>query len=216
MKRLRFKPYIDQKEKWPDQGRVILAQYDDQSVVVYQAYTGQIGKAAARQGTLAVPGFSFERMSWIKTGFLWMMYRSDWGSKPGQETILAIWIQRAAFDTLLHHAVNSHFTPQLYDSRDSWQAELDASDVLVQWDPDHPPHGPKLKRRAIQLGLRGETLRRYANDWIIHIEDITSIVHEQAEFQHMPEFLLTPAERIYPVHDPALARRLELDKFSTR
>ncbi|WP_287277994.1 MULTISPECIES: DUF4291 family protein [unclassified Okeania] len=26
-------------------------------------------------------------MSWIKTNFLWMMYRSAWGSKTGQEII---------------------------------------------------------------------------------------------------------------------------------
>nr|WP_240038802.1 MULTISPECIES: DUF4291 family protein [Okeania] len=37
-------------------------------------------------------------MSWIKTNFLWMMYRSAWGSKTGQEIILAVTIKRTAFD----------------------------------------------------------------------------------------------------------------------
>lgn len=30
--------YIVQKPKWPKQGRHILAQYDDDSILVYQAY----------------------------------------------------------------------------------------------------------------------------------------------------------------------------------
>ena len=34
---------------------------------------------------------------------------------------------------------------------------------------------------AIQLGLRGETLRRYAREWIAGIEDVTPFVHEQRE-----------------------------------
>ncbi|WP_375339409.1 DUF4291 family protein [Okeania hirsuta] len=42
--------------------------------------------------------FSLNRMSWIKTNFLWMMYRSAWGSKTGQEIILAVTIKRTAFD----------------------------------------------------------------------------------------------------------------------
>ena len=63
MKRLRYKPYVDEKARWPEQGRVILAQYDVDSVVVYQAYSERIGHAAARQGRLDVAGFSLERMS---------------------------------------------------------------------------------------------------------------------------------------------------------
>ena len=43
MKRLRPKPYIDQKEKWPTKGHVILAQYDNDAVVVYQAYSRTMG-----------------------------------------------------------------------------------------------------------------------------------------------------------------------------
>ena len=33
-----------------------------------------------------------------------------------------------------------------------------ASEVRLQWDPDHDPHGRPLARRALQLGLRGEAL----------------------------------------------------------
>ncbi len=163
MKRLRYKPYIDEKARWPAEGRAILAQYDDDSVVVYQAFSERIGHAAARQGRLDVAGFSLERMSWIKTSFLWMMHRCEWARAEGQRVVLAVWLRREAFDGILAGAVLSHFDGGLYPDRAAWQAALDKSEVRVQWDPDYPPHGPKLARRAIQIGLSGETLRRYAD-----------------------------------------------------
>jgi hypothetical protein len=58
--------------------------------------------------------FSLTRMSWIKPNFLWMMYRSGWGQKEGQEVVLAVKIKRAAFDTILANAVRSSYNPDLY------------------------------------------------------------------------------------------------------
>jgi hypothetical protein len=49
----------------PHPGRHILAQYDDESAVVYQAYGPAIGHFAARQGHFGGE-FSLARMSWIK------------------------------------------------------------------------------------------------------------------------------------------------------
>ena len=44
-------------------------------------------------------------MSWIKTNFLWMMYRSGWACKPGQERVLAVRITREGFDSILAKAL---------------------------------------------------------------------------------------------------------------
>jgi hypothetical protein len=212
IKSLRLAPYTDQQAQWPRGGRAILAQYDEQTIVVYQAYPAAVARRAAAAGRLDVPGFNLERTSWIKTSFLWMMRRSQWASAPNQEAVLAIWLPRPVFDGILAQAVSSSFQPAVYSSREVWQAALDASEVVVQWDPDYPPHGPKLARRAIQLGLRGETLRRCAQEWIAHIEDITGLVRQQAAYRRDAELLLVPAQRVYPVRDPAVARRLGLDK----
>lgn len=212
IKSLRLAPYTDQQAQWPRGGRAILAQYDEQTIVVYQAYPAAVARRAAAAGRLNVPGFNLDRMTWIKTSFLWMMHRSQWASAPKQEAVLAIWLPRPVFDGILAQAVSSSFVPSAYNSSEAWQAAFDASDVVVQWDPDYPPHGPKLARRAIQLGLRGETLRRCAQEWIAHIEDITGLVRQQAAYRRDPELLLVPAQRVYPVRDPAVARRLGLDK----
>ena len=62
---LETKPYLEQVRCWPTQGRHILAQFDDDSVVVYQAYRPAIGHFAAEHGYFG-GDFSLDRMSWIK------------------------------------------------------------------------------------------------------------------------------------------------------
>lgn len=44
-------------------------------------------------------------MSWIKTNFLWMMYRCGWCTKKNQERVLAVRITREGFDTILSKAL---------------------------------------------------------------------------------------------------------------
>ena len=87
---LKTEPYLDQTARWPQTGRHVLAQFDDTSVVVYQAYRPSIGEFAAANGYFGGPDFAFSRMSWIKPNFLWMMYRCGWGRKAGQESVLAV------------------------------------------------------------------------------------------------------------------------------
>jgi hypothetical protein len=51
---------------WPEQGKHILAQYDDETIVVYQAYHPTIGRWAAENGKfVGAPGFSSTRMTWV-------------------------------------------------------------------------------------------------------------------------------------------------------
>nr|WP_310426924.1 DUF4291 family protein [Chamaesiphon sp. VAR_48_metabat_135_sub] len=91
--------YIEKQTKLPKIGRHIVAQFDEEGVIVYQAYRPAIGNFAATHGYFG-GDFSLTRMSWIKPNFLWMMYRSGWGQKEGQEVVLAVKIKRAAFQPL--------------------------------------------------------------------------------------------------------------------
>jgi Domain of unknown function (DUF4291) len=208
---LRTEPYLAQAELWPRAGRQILAQFDAESVVVYQAFRPAIGRFAIANGYFG-GDFSLSRMSWIKPNFLWMMYRCGWGEKPEQETVLAVRLQRAAFDELLRQAVPSSFDRDQFASQPEWKAAVAGSSVRLQWDPDHDPSGAPVERRAIQLGLRGEPLARYAREWILAIEDASAFVAEQRAnaAARRWEQLRTPAERAYPVADAATARRLGL------
>jgi len=205
-------PYPEQQARWPARGRVLLAAFDDESVVVYQAYRPAIADWALEHGRFGGE-FSLTRMSWVKPGFLWMMYRSGWATKEGQERVLAVRIAREGFDRILSEAVASSFDRQVHASREDWQLAVSRSNVRLQWDPDHDPHGNPLERRAIQLGLRGLVLERYAHEWIRGIEDVTPFVREQHGHvkAHDLDAVLTPEERPYPVADPDVARRLGVE-----
>ncbi len=209
---IEFENYNDQLVRWPKSGKVILAQYDEEGVIVYQAYNKYIGHYAVKNGRFG-GGFSFSRMTWIKPNFLWMMYRSGWGAKENQEVTLAIKIRRAAFDRILSLAVPSSFDPDRYETKSSWQENVKDSEVRFQWDPDHDPFGEKQSRRAIQLGLRGEAVRCYAGDWILGISDISDFVKEQrvnVEKGNL-DMLCMPRESVYFPDDDALSKKLNLD-----
>jgi len=61
--------------------KVVRALYDEDTITVYQAYNKTIAKHAVASQTFVCPPFKKERMTWIKPSFLWMMYRSGWGTK---------------------------------------------------------------------------------------------------------------------------------------
>src|SRR5580658_749407 len=106
-------PYSEQLKLWPTAGRHILAQFDDDTIIVYQAYRPAIGRYAAEHGTFG-SDFSYSRMSWIKPNFLWMMYRSGWGTKENQEITLALRLRQTFFDSLLALAVPSSWDRERY------------------------------------------------------------------------------------------------------
>ncbi len=153
-------------------------------------------------------------MSWIKPNFLWMMYRSGWATKSNQTCILAIRIRRSLWDEILANAVPSTFAPELYESDKAWKADVAHSEVRLQWDPDHSPRGGKFARRAVQLGLRGDILRRFATE-PLSIEDISDFVRQQHNVVQGDDWtsLLTPYEQVYPLVNPEAARRLCADSL---
>ena len=209
--KLLTEPYLKQVTRWPGAGRHILAQFDQNCVVVYQAFSPAISNFALKHGYFGGE-FKLSRMSWIKTNFLWMMYRSGWGTKPRQEVVLAIWLKREAFEEILAQAVHSSYVPEIYPSRTQWQLALKHSPVRLQWDPDYDPCQKPTERRAIQLGLRGRVLSSYAKNWIEQIEDVSNLVRQQYPNRLLRNQtqLLTPRESVYPITDFNLARKLGL------
>ena len=202
--------HTEQHTYWPQSGRHILAHFDDASIVVYQAYRPAIADFAVKHQRFGGE-FSYNRMSWIKPNFLWMMYRAGWATKEGQERILAVRLPRDFFDEILRAAIPSSFDATRYATHDDWQHAVAHSDVRLQWDPDHDPHGKPLQRRAVQLGLRGTMLRCYGSDALLSIEDITDFVAEQRERLAVDaSALMLPRERVY-VPEHLAARAVGID-----
>ena len=211
---LATQPYTEQAEVWPRAGRHILAHFDEESVIVYQAYRPAIGRYAAEHGRFGGE-YSYTRMSWVKPNFLWMMYRSGWGTKEGQEVVLAVRLRREFFDSILAQAVPSSYDARLFATSGEWSRAVEESSVRLQWDPDHNPHGAGLERRAVQLGLRGEVLKAYGQREPLQILDVSGFVAEQraALASDGVTALQTPIERVYRPADPAIAARLGLTEL---
>ncbi|WP_299208919.1 DUF4291 domain-containing protein [uncultured Dokdonia sp.] len=209
---LHLKPYKEQLTEWPQSGHHIMAQYDEEKVIVYQSYRPAIGHFAAQHQYFGGP-FSLFRMTWIKPNFLWMMYRNGWGTKEGQEVILAIHLKREAFERYLNLAVYSNYQEDIYGTKEAWQVAVKSSNIRLQWDPDHDPYGAKLERRAIQLGIRNKEIVSYSKDDLLKIEDISAYVREQYQYvrtKNLDELVL-PEERPYLPKDPEVVKRLRLD-----
>jgi hypothetical protein len=169
--------------------RQVRALHDAETLVVYQAYASAIAAPALAAGTFVAP-FKRERMTWIKPSFLWMMYRSGWATKPGQERVLAITITRGGFEWALAHASLSH------EGRPE-------GPVRVQWDPERSLTLDRLDHRAIQVGLGGEAVDRYVDEWITAVKDVTPRAREIAGLvaagDHDAARRLLPAERPLPL-----------------
>jgi hypothetical protein len=181
--------------------RQIRAAYTDDTVTLYQAFVPEIAGPAAADGRFPA-AFDRTRMTWVKPSFLWMMHRSDWARTAGQERVLAVTVRREGFEWALARAVPSSYDPDRYRSRDAWRREVRRGAVRVQWDPERDLRMQALPWRSLQLGLRGEAVARYADEWITGIEDVTALARR---LHREREAALLPAERPYPLPEPIAA-----------
>lgn len=209
--------YSASRQFLPVDGQHIIAHQTETQVVVYQAYNPAIARFAVENQYLGGASFSYGRMSWIKSNFLWMMYRCGWASKENQTHVLALWLDKNAFEEILSQAVFSTFTAGKYDSEDAWKQELASKNVRLQWDPDHSPYGGKLTRRALQLGLKNDTLEQFGKHQVKRIEDITDFVQQQKVHvdNRQLEHLFIPQERVYSVATTALAQKIGLSALAS-
>ncbi len=176
----------------------IRALYTGDTIRVYQAYNQAIAQEAVQKGTFG-NRFCLERMTWIKPSFLWMMYRCGWGMKENQEYILGIDIRREAFDDIVQNAVASSWNAETGIDHEQWKEQVKRSDIRCQWDPERDVFGNPLEYRSIQLGLRGEAVRKYVTEWIVNITDITEYVKglRQKKEAGMDITPLLPEEKVY-------------------
>jgi hypothetical protein len=180
---------------------------------VYQAYSASIAEAAVREQKLdASPDFLPGRMTWIKPSWCWMMYRSGYTFKDARQArILALRMRKEHFRELLMQAVVCGNRPL--------SAEERIKDVRVQWDPERSPNLGMLEYRSIQIGVSGEVRKKWVDEWIIRIEDVTEralglrrAVEETADVlrEELEKRGLIPAETVYEV-DEELRRVLKMD-----
>ena len=190
----------------------IRADYDQQTIVVYQAYAPAIAEPALAQQRF-VPPFSFRRMTWIKPSFLWLMHRSNWGQKSGQQRILAVRLLRAGWDRALSLGVLTHPEPAVSAEPAAWQENFRQAQVHIQWDPERSLRGAGLNHYSIQVGISRHLIREFVDEWIVELRDLTSEVAKMrrllASGNAKAAQRLLPREKVYPV-EPAAGKHLLL------
>ncbi len=192
----------------------IRADHDAESVVVYQAYPSSIALPALEAQRFVSP-FSFSRMTWIKPSFLWLMHRSQWGQKPGQEHVLAVRIKRNCWDMALSLGVLTSPEAGIHPSTEDWAQAFEAAQVHVQWDTERSLRGAGLDHYSIQVGLSRHLIRDYAQSWILRIDDMTPLVRKlhaqlrQGKAERLKRLL--PPEQVYPVN-AVVAHRLGMNR----
>lgn len=188
----------------------IRADFDRETIVVYQAYPPAIATAAVQNQRFVEP-FSFNRMTWIKPSFLWLMHRSNWARKSGQEHILAVRITRKGWEIALSCGVLTSYEPLAHASKGEWADAFAKATVQVQWDPERNLRGASLQCRSIQVGIGRQMIREYNEKWIVEINNLTPMVAKireslrrgdsHAATRHLPH------ERPYPIN-PVLGQHL--------
>lgn len=198
---LQTTPYYTYERGLPQQDNYILGQTNNNNIIVYQAFNNRIADYAIKNQIFGGQDYSFSRMTWIKPNFLWMMHRSGWAEKENQNRILAIEITKQGFIELLQEGVLTSFDNN-YESEQTWREKLNNSDVRIQWDPDHNPIGEKLKRRAVQIGIKLKVLEKFNNEFVKSIRDITDFVKKQKKkLDQNHEHFLVVNESIFEVSD---------------
>jgi len=170
-----------------DDAEVFLGEWDDEGVFVYQAFCNEIADWALAHQKFGGPKFCPKRMTWIKPSFAWVLYRSGYGRKHGQERILKVKLSHDALAEILSHC-------QCLDTNRATRqggAEKDreVSSGVVQWDPardimtsDERGREPRkqLRSRAIQIGLKGWMSELYVRS-VVSIQDVTALAQRVAQ-----------------------------------
>ena len=187
----------------------IRAAFDAETITIYQAYSAPIARPALAAQKF-VPPFSLQRMTWIKPSFLWLMERSNWGQKSGQENILAVAIRRDGWDEALGLGVLTSYEAGVHRNPQVWRAQFEAAPVHVQWDPERSLRGKDVGANSIQVGLGRAVIERYVEEWVVEIRDLTPLarkIHALVQSGQADRARkLLPPERLYSVENQVAAR----------
>ena len=189
-------------------GRQVLATYDDDSVVVWQAHCPEVARPALDSGHLGGPAWSTDRLSRLRLSLPSLLDRCDWGRRVGRERILAISLKRTGFEAMLRQAAHAAFEPAIYASTASWRLATRYTNVVIDWFPDRDTTGAELARETPRLGLRHDALGRFASEWVLAIEDWTEWVVEHRQSRG--------SDLGVPVVRPYLLSPSDLDRLAGR
>jgi len=216
MQPLALESSLEFERHLPSSGRYIIAQFDETSIIVYQAFNEKIARYAVSEQRFGGPDYDFKRTTWLKPSFLWMMHYSGWAKKENQEHVLAIRIKRESFDEMLAQADLICDKGRCTVAQLEKNLSVNPAEVLLRWEPYHDLFGKITEREAVMVGLRGSALQQYNENWIIDIQDVTPFVRQQQELigNDQKDKVQLPHERVYTPEDLKMLRRIDASTIS--
>jgi len=174
-------PYRFQADPEALDVQVFVGEWDAEGVYVYQAFNDDIADWALAHQKFGGPNFNPTRMTWIKPSLAWMLYRSGYGKKHGQNRLLKIKIAHESLAMILNHC---QCVDTNKDTRKTGgEKDRDISNGRVQWDPERDllsadGKEPRMlsRRRAIQIGLKARLSELYVQS-VLSIQDVTALAH---------------------------------------
>ncbi|RYE25438.1 MAG: DUF4291 domain-containing protein [Sphingobacteriales bacterium] len=211
-----FESYEEHERHLPSTGKYIIAQFTKEYIVVYQAFKDSIAEYAVANQKFGGDDYDFGRVTWLKPSFLWMMYYSGWANKQNQENVLAIKISIDGFEHILRHAVlNRSFIDSL-PILDIFRKNKTPEQVQWSWETYHDLRGSKTDRKAVKIGLSGDILQRFNNEWILEIQNVTEYVKQQQLLVKEDKIskVLLPRERAYAPNDLTILKKIDATSIS--
>lgn len=167
----------------PGNDAIFVGEWDAEGVYLYQAFCDEIADWALVHQQFGGPRFNTTRMTWVKPSFGWILYRSGYGHKPGQNRILKVKVSHESLGQILGQCKCVDTNKETRSGRSS----DGASNGRVQWDPERDMlsadgREPRqmLRRRAIQIGLAGRLSQLYVQS-VLCIQDVTELGHKIRE-----------------------------------
>ena len=115
-------------------------------------------------------------MTWIKPSFLWLMERSNWGAKAGQEHTLAVRITRAGWEEALAQGVlTGKYKPGQPVPEGSRAADPAQNMFLNGGNLDQATLTAVQKLAPIAEGL-GLSMAQLALAWCLRQKNVSSVI----------------------------------------
>jgi len=151
--------------------REIRADFDRDTIVVYQAYSHAIADAALEGANDFVAPYSFPPNDVDQSRrFWWLMHRSNWGQKKraGADPCGAnqtIGLGEGALARRPHVFRACRFSVALRE----WGRSVPRCEGASAMDPERSLRGGSLPSSSVQVGLSRHVIEEYVADWVVEI-----------------------------------------------
>ncbi|CAI7610962.1 unnamed protein product [Penicillium glandicola] len=153
--------------------RKIKAIYDANAITVYLLCTPKEADRAIRDNSFT--HLSNQKQVWIQPSFIWSTVRSGFGQKM---KVMRLDIAKEGFLWALEHSCLATFQSNpVHPTKKDWEEQRKKALFTAQWDADLDLDGRALQYDCLRLGFTGEMFVRYAQDWVVNIQDMSKQVH---------------------------------------